>query len=293
LNSQVLHIGTLADPYERITTITTTMSESGLPNTFCTIDPTFTILTDDESKIDEMCQQLIDVTKKETGVMYYGFVKNDTTKTLTCCEAYKDGDAVNAHFDNVGPLLGSALEQGLVKLERIIIHGPKTEILKTKSKADPLGALYYELIDPSITSFQSLTNEDTPAAPTTGTTMCHVVPHFTVLDETKFDPVPFVELTKSETGCIDYGFTKSEDGTKLFCREAYKDSKSVLEHLDNVGPTLTSALENGVLKLDSLAVYGPQSEVEKCKDACDSLGATYHYTTTQGTIERYSLVSGQ
>ena len=46
----------------------------------------------------------------------------------------------------------------------------------------------------------------------------------------------FVEKTKTEQGCLYYGFTFNSD--TVFCREGYQDADAALAHLQNVGALL-------------------------------------------------------
>ena len=45
----------------------------------------------------------------ETGQIYYGWTYDEASKTLFCREGYNDADAVLAHLDNVGALVGELL----------------------------------------------------------------------------------------------------------------------------------------------------------------------------------------
>jgi quinol monooxygenase YgiN len=71
----------------------------------------------------------------------------------------------------------------------------------------------------------------------------------------------FVEKTKSEQGCLFYGFTF--DGDTAVCREGYQDADAALAHLQNVGALLG---EFGKL-MDMLRfeVHGPESELAKLR----------------------------
>merc|ERR1712146_754015 len=82
----------------------------------------------------------------------------------------------------------------------------------------------------------------------------------------------FVERTKTEKGCVYYGWTKS--GDKLFCREAYVDAAGVLAHLDNVGPCVSKLLESAAT-LDGIELHGPSAELDKCKAGMDGFGTKY------------------
>merc|ERR1712094_150110 len=63
---------------------------------------------------------------------------------------------------------------------------------------------------------------------------CTIQPSFTIKDLAKAEPFmkKCVDLTKTEAGCMYYGWTVQ--GDKLFCREAYVDAAAVQAHLDNI-----------------------------------------------------------
>ena len=76
-----------------------------------------------------------------------------------------------------------------------------------------------------------------------------------------------VEDTKSETGCLYYGWTVKEDGSKLFCRETYVDGAAAGEHLSCVAASgaLGEALEKGYIALDNIDVMGTEADLEAAK----------------------------
>ncbi|MCP3982146.1 MAG: hypothetical protein GY716_22800 [bacterium] len=74
----------------------------------------------------------------------------------------------------------------------------------------------------------------------------------------------FVELTRSEPGCLYYGF--STCGDKFHCREGYADGDAALAHLGNVGPLLQELLGSGKAELTDLQVHGPEQELAKLRE---------------------------
>merc|ERR1712072_76394 len=105
-----------------------------------------------------------------------------------------------------------------------------------------------------------------------------IQPTFTLVDQAAAEPFmkECVELTKTEDGCVFYGWTIK--GDKLFCREAYVDGPAVAAHIANVVGAVGKMLDSGAAKLDKIEVHGPESEFPACKEACDSLGMTYWAT---------------
>jgi len=211
-------------------------------------------------------------TKTEEGCLFYGFTRSGDK--LHCREAYVDGAATAAHLANVGGTLGAMLESGAAKLDSIEIHGPAEELAKTKEAADPLGAVYFET---DADGFKYIR----PGAES-AKGFCSIIPYFTVADWEAAEPglAECVAKTKTEEGCLFYGFTRS--GDKLHCREAYVDGAATAAHLANVGGTLGAMLESGAAKLDSIEIHGPAEELAKTKEAADPLGAVYFETDADG-----------
>ena len=106
-------------------------------------------------------------------------------------------------------------------------------------------------------------------------TCCTIVPYFKVhdgkLDEFKNGCAQFIEVTKSEAGCLFYGF--SFNGSEAHCREGYKDADALLAHLDNVGEMLQEALK--ISDITRLEVHGPAGELAKLKEPLNHLSPAY------------------
>jgi quinol monooxygenase YgiN len=71
----------------------------------------------------------------------------------------------------------------------------------------------------------------------------------------------FVEKSKSEVGCLYYGFSFS--GDTAFCREGYKNGDAALAHLENVGALLTEMLK--LTDLIRFEIHGVESESAKLR----------------------------
>jgi len=102
-----------------------------------------------------------------------------------------------------------------------------------------------------------------------------IEPTFTILKPELAEPImkEFVEKTRTEKGCLYYGWSKCDD--KLFCREAYVDGDAVLAHLGNVGPCIDALLKESA-KLERISIHGPQAELDKVKPATEALGTKYY-----------------
>jgi quinol monooxygenase YgiN len=70
-----------------------------------------------------------------------------------------------------------------------------------------------------------------------------------------------VEATKSEAGCLYYGF--SFNGDSIFCREAYKDAEGLLAHLEHVGPLIAELQK--VTDFSRIEIHGVESELAKLR----------------------------
>ena len=76
-----------------------------------------------------------------------------------------------------------------------------------------------------------------------------------------------VDDTKAEAGCLYYGWTIKEDGSKLFCRETYVDGAAAGHHLSCVAKSgaLGEALEKGYIALDNIDLMGTESDIADAK----------------------------
>lgn len=147
------------------------MTTTKLPNNFATIDPTFTILKHEEAEVE--MKKLTEITKSEEGCMYYGFVKNGDK--LICREANVDGDAVNKHIEHVGLVLGACRDKSILKMESLIIHGPKDQLEISKKTADSLRAVYAGTVPGGFTNISQPTGTEHKE-----NTFCSIVPTFTI-----------------------------------------------------------------------------------------------------------------
>lgn len=92
-----------------------------------------------------------------------------------------------------------------------------------------------------------------------------VVPYFKIhsgkMQECRALCERFVEKTKTEPGCLYYGF--SFNGDVVFCREGYQDADAALAHLQNVGALLGEFQKlTDLLKLE---IHGPEGELAKLR----------------------------
>lgn len=104
---------------------------------------------------------------------------------------------------------------------------------------------------------------------------CTIVPYFNVppgqMETVRKFCEEFVELTKTEPGCLYYGF--SFDGDQLHCREGYENADALLAHVANVGAKLTEFLK--IAELTRLEVHGPADELAKLRAPLAAFGPQF------------------
>lgn len=88
----------------------------------------------------ELLPQFVERTSGEEGCLYYDF--SVAEGQVFCREAYVDAEAALAHVENVGELLGKALEMS--ELVRFEVHGPAVELAKLKAPWAALNPVWWE-----------------------------------------------------------------------------------------------------------------------------------------------------
>lgn len=77
------------------------------PDTCCTLVPYFEVQEGQLEAFKALGPQFVSRTRGEPGCPHYAFSSNGNT--AHCREGYMDAEALLAHLQNVGPLLGEAL----------------------------------------------------------------------------------------------------------------------------------------------------------------------------------------
>jgi dienelactone hydrolase/quinol monooxygenase YgiN len=176
---------------------------------------------------------------------------------------------VNAHLENVGPCINALLADGIATLDSIDIQCPADQVDIVKPGTEALGTAYFE-IHSGFTNMASATGDaHLPYS------LCSIHPTFTVTDWARAEAImeDFVVKTKTEAGCVYYGWTRV--GDQLKCRESYVDGAAVNAHLENVGACIGAILAEGVATLDEIFIQCPESEVAVVKPGTESLGTAY------------------
>ena len=104
---------------------------------------------------------------------------------------------------------------------------------------------------------------------------CTIVPYFKIHtgDVQQFKALceQMVEKTKTEPGCLYYGF--SFDGDQAHCREGYRDADAAIAHVQNVGALLGELLKTAdVVRLE---LHGPEAELEKLRAPFKDMSPQY------------------
>ena len=103
-------------------------------DTCCTISPYFKVHDGQQDAFRDLCRQFIEKTGQEAKCLYYGFSFDGDE--VHCREGYEDAEGLLTHVDNVGGLIGEALQ--IADLARLEVHGPEEELAKLR---DPLADL--------------------------------------------------------------------------------------------------------------------------------------------------------
>ena len=106
-----------------------------------TIVPYFKIHAGKIEDVKKTCTEMVAKTKTESKCMFYGF--SFSGDELHCREGYEDGAGALAHFDNVGDLLKSLLDQ--TDLQKLEIHGPASEIDPMREPLSDLNPQFFTL----------------------------------------------------------------------------------------------------------------------------------------------------
>jgi len=235
------------------------------------IFPTFTIK--DLAKAKPLLDKCVEDTRAEAGCLYYGWTIKEDGSKLFCRETYVDGAAAGEHLSCVAKsgALGEALEKGYIALDNIDLMGTESDIADAKKvpEFEGFGLGSWKVWD-SFQNFKQTSSEEASTA-----NFYTIQPTFTIKDLAKAEPFmkKCVDLTKTESGCMYYGWTIKDD--KLFCREAYVDAAAVQAHLENIVPAVGEMLDSGAASLDEINFMGPKAGWGTFKKSADALGAIY------------------
>lgn len=110
-------------------------------DTCCTLVPYFEVNDGQLDAFKALGPQFVERTRTEPGCVHYCF--SYSGNSAHCREGYDNADAVLAHLQNVGALLGEALK--LARIVRLEVHGPAAEIDKLRAPMASLNPTFYTL----------------------------------------------------------------------------------------------------------------------------------------------------
>ena len=107
----------------------------------CTIAPYFKIHDGQLDAFRALCERFVEKTSEEAKCLYYGFSFDGDE--AHCREGYEDADGLLAHLENVGTLIGEALE--ISDIIRMEVHGPEQELAKLREPLAELNPKFFAL----------------------------------------------------------------------------------------------------------------------------------------------------
>lgn len=110
-------------------------------DTCCTLVPYFEVPEGQLAAFKALGPQFVAKTRTEAGCQHYTF--SFSGNIAHCREGYDNAEAVLAHLQNVGELLGEALK--IAKILRLEVHAPAAEIEKLRAPLAGLNPQYFTL----------------------------------------------------------------------------------------------------------------------------------------------------
>jgi len=110
-------------------------------DTCCTVVPYFKVHEGQLEAVRELCQQMVETTANESGVLYYGFSFDGDE--VHCREGYEDAAGVLAHLENIGLLLQELLQ--VADITRFEVHGPADELDELQAPLADLDPQFFTL----------------------------------------------------------------------------------------------------------------------------------------------------
>lgn len=110
------------------------------PEKVVSIHPYFRVKPGKMEEAKGLLRQMVAVTSKETGNLYYDFSLNGDT--VFCREAYVGAEGMLKHVDNVGPILAEFLK--IADILRVEAHGSAKELQNLKGPLAGLKPEWFE-----------------------------------------------------------------------------------------------------------------------------------------------------
>ena len=112
-----------------------------LEDTVCTLVPYFLVKDGELDAFKALGEQMVEKTRGEDAVVFYGF--SFSGQHAHCREGYRDAAGLLAHLENVGELLGQALQ--IASLERLEVHAPAAEIARLEEPMKELSPTFFTM----------------------------------------------------------------------------------------------------------------------------------------------------
>ena len=110
-------------------------------DTCCTIVPYFQVAEGKLAEFKSLGEQFVTKTNSEPKALYYGWSFDGDL--AHCREGYADAEGLLAHLDNIGELLGQALQ--ISEITRLEVHGPAGELDKLREPLAKLSPQFFTL----------------------------------------------------------------------------------------------------------------------------------------------------
>ena len=112
-----------------------------LDDTVCTLVPYFLVNDGELDAFKALGERMVEKTRGEDAVVFYGF--SFSGRHAHCREGYRDADGILAHLENVGELLGQALQ--IASLERLEVHAPADQVAKLQGPMAELAPTFFTM----------------------------------------------------------------------------------------------------------------------------------------------------
>lgn len=110
-------------------------------DTCCTLVPYFEVQEGQLAAFRALVPRFVEKTRGEAGCLHYAF--SFSGNIAHCREGYVDANAVLAHLENVGEVLGEALK--IAKIVRLEVHAPAAEVEQLRGPLASLDPQFFAL----------------------------------------------------------------------------------------------------------------------------------------------------
>ena len=110
-------------------------------DTCCTLVPYFDVQADQIAAFKALGSRFVERTRNERGCVHYAM--SFSGNTAHCREGYENAEALLAHLENVGELLGEALK--IATITRLEVHAPAAEVAKLRAPLAVLNPQFFVL----------------------------------------------------------------------------------------------------------------------------------------------------